>query len=86
RQARDVAPREPVRAALWALTTETVAAGAPGTEGPGASRTPRPKGGGEADRHAGARFDGDADEARRPAGPPARPASAQRQPTPQRGG
>ena len=54
--------------------------------GPGASRTPRPKGGGEADRHAGARFDGDADEARRPAGPPARPASAQRQPTPQRGG
>ncbi len=54
--------------------------------GPGASRTPRPKGSGEADRHAGARFDGDADEARRPAGPPARPASAQRQPTPQRGG
>lgn len=54
--------------------------------GPGASRTPRPKGGGEADRRAGARFDGDADEARRPAGPPARPASAQRQPTPQRGG
>lgn len=54
--------------------------------GPGASRTPRPNEGGEADRRAGARFDGDADEARRPAGPPARPASAQRQPTPQRGG
>ena len=54
--------------------------------GPGASRTPRPNEGGEADRRAGARFDGDADEARRPAGPPARPASAQRKPTPQRGG
>ena len=54
--------------------------------GPGASRTPRPNEGGEADRRAGARFDGDADEARRPAGPPARSASAQRKPTPQRGG
>ena len=52
----------------------------------GASRTPRPNEGGETDRRAGARFDGDADEARRPAGPPARPASAQRQSTPQRGG
>ena len=54
--------------------------------GSGASRTPRPNEGGETDGRAGARFDGDADEARRPAGPPARPASAQRQPTPQRGG
>ena len=54
--------------------------------GSGASRTPRPNEGGETDRRAGARFDGDADEARRPARPPARPASAQRQPTPQRGG
>ena len=54
--------------------------------GSGASRTPRPNEGGETDRRAGARFDGDADEARRPAGPPARPASAQRQSTPQRGG
>ena len=54
--------------------------------GSGASRTPRPNEGGETDGRAGARFDGDADEARRPAGPPARPASAQRQSTPQRGG
>ena len=54
--------------------------------GSGASRTPRPNEGGETDRRAGARFDGDADGARRPAGPPARPASAQRQLTPQRGG
>ena len=54
--------------------------------GSGASRTPRPNEGGETDGRAGARFDGDADGARRPAGPPARPASAQRQSTPQRGG
>lgn len=54
--------------------------------GSGASRTPRPNEGGETDGRAGARFDGDADEARRPAGPPARPASALRQSTPQRGG
>ena len=54
--------------------------------GSGASRTPRPNEGGETDGRADVRFDGDADEARRPAGPPARPASAQRQPRPQRGG
>ena len=54
--------------------------------GSGASRTPRPNEGGETDGRADARFDGDADEARRPAGPPARPASALRQSTPQRGG
>ena len=54
--------------------------------GSGASRTPRPNEGGETDGRADVRFDGDADEARRPAGPPARPASAQRQSTPPRGG